>query len=163
MTRKLADYPQVTAEKVRSVFTYEPEFGCLLRVNKTNGYKRLAGSQAEERGEVRIYWQGVYWPAHLLVWIHQVGSWPLDMPVHRDGDKGNNLIINLALQRTLDGEKADIEQMRSDQHARMAAAAGVDPSGPLPPGVIAAPGALGAAMEDVLLKAMSGRNATTPK
>ena len=159
MTRKLADYPQVTPEQVQKVFEYNPDFGCLLRINKSNGYKRIAGHQAEERGEVRTYWNGVYWPTHLLVWIHQFNTWPEAMPVHRDGDRGNNLIINLTMQSTIDREKAEIKQMLSDQYARVAAAAGVAPGMPLPPGVVAAPGALLGAFEGVFAKAMSGHNA----
>jgi hypothetical protein len=160
MTRLLADYPQVTPHEVQTTFGYDAEFGCLLRVLKS-GYKKLAGTQALERGEVRVFWKSVYWPAHLLIWIHQVGRWPNDMPVHRDGDRSNNRMTNLCLQHTIDRERAEVEGMLDAQRARVALAAGRDPNEVL--GVRADPDVLDRAMSGVFAKAMSGRGIDSPK
>lgn len=162
MTRLLADYPQVTPQDVRDTFGYDAEFGCLLRVLKS-GYKKLAGTQALERGETRVFWKNVYWPAHLLVWIHQVGSWPATMPVHRDQDKSNNRMTNLCLQHTLDRERAEVEGMLAAQRERVARAAGRNPDDD---GLFAAappPDVLDRALSGVFAKAMSGRGIDSPK
>ena len=108
MTRTIADYPQVTQGEVRDTFDFHAESGLLFRTSK-DGLKRTAGTTTAS-GEVRIYWHRTYWPAQLLVWIHQIGT-PAAVPVHRDKDKGNNNLTNLRMPWTLASEKAELDRL----------------------------------------------------
>lgn len=124
MTRTIADYPRLSPAEVQAAFDYHADSGLLLRTRK-DGYKKSAGTFTRS-GEIRVFWHNTFWPAHLLVWLHQVGSWPAAMPVHLDKDKSNNKITNLRMQSTIDEEEAERERAVRDFRIRALQAQGHD-------------------------------------
>jgi len=125
MTRTIADYPQVTQQEVQEAFEYHAESGMLIRVLK-GGMKKMCGTPTPS-GEIRVYWHGTFWPAQLLVWIHQLG-WPAAVPMHRTKDRSNNNMTNLRLPATIAAEKAETE--RAVAFAKASKFASAQPTNP---------------------------------
>ena len=86
---------QVTAERLRELFHYDPETGLFTRKVLCGRHKpgTIAGTPWD--GRVRIQVDGKLYLAHRLAWLHQTGFWPLDQLDHMDGDGANNRFSNL--------------------------------------------------------------------
>jgi hypothetical protein len=124
MSRTIADFPRIPPEEVQNAFEYHPDSGLLIRTRK-DGYKKAAGTQTAN-GEIRVYWKGTIWPAHLLVWLHQVGSWPASMPVHLNKDRSNNAMTNLRMRSTMEAEAEERERAAREFQLRALRAQGRD-------------------------------------
>ena len=80
---------QITAEKLRSIASYDPETGLFTRKNGTK-----AGTLSHH-GYLRMKIDDKTYQAHRLAWLYVHGHMPTYSIDHIDGDKLNNRISNL--------------------------------------------------------------------
>lgn len=89
----------LTAERLRSLMTYNPETGIFVRLVSAGG--RPAGSESGRphpstpTSYVAINVDGSRHYAHRLAWLYVHGEWPEGDIDHRDGNGANNAIGNL--------------------------------------------------------------------
>lgn len=89
--------PNITAERIREIVSYDPDTGVFVwrvkrnkcPVGKRVGFPRNKG----DYWKARIDYQVVY--LHRVAWLYMTGTWPTLMIDHVDGDKGNNSWSNL--------------------------------------------------------------------
>lgn len=88
----------LTAGKVRSVLSYEPETGLLtwckqvarnIKPGTTINPMRNHGNYVQIQIDKKLYY------THRLAWLHFYGTSPVGSIDHIDGDKTNNRISNL--------------------------------------------------------------------
>lgn len=87
----------IDADRVRSVFDYDPATGVLTwKVKKAARTKigDVAGSPSSS-GYVAIHFDGKKMQGHRLAWAHYYGAEPSGIIDHIDGNRSNNSIINL--------------------------------------------------------------------
>jgi hypothetical protein len=87
----------ITAERVREVFSYNPDTGDLTwRV--TTSPRRPSGAVAgfvATNGYRRTGIDNRRYAVHRLVWLYVYGAWPSDQIDHIDGNRLNNRLANL--------------------------------------------------------------------
>lgn len=88
--------PEITKERLREVFTYNPMTGLFVRNAPTRGCnsKTPVGS-ANQHGYIRITVDGRRYMAHRLAWLYMTGEWPSESVDHIDGNPANNAWVNL--------------------------------------------------------------------
>lgn len=93
---KPKNHPELTAERLRELLSYDPETGIFRRVATRRQVKSgdIAGSD-DGKGYWRIRVNGEKHRAHRLAWLYVNGAWPIDQLDHINGDKLDNRICNL--------------------------------------------------------------------
>ena len=87
----------LTAERLRSLLSYDAETGVFVWLASTNGRIKvgdIAGS-FNNKGYIAIGCDGKEHKAHRLAWLWIHGAWPSKQIDHIDGDKSNNRLANL--------------------------------------------------------------------
>lgn len=88
----------LTAEKLRSVLSYEPNTGIFTWSAQVSRNVK-PGTQIDPMRNHGHYVQaqidGTLYYTHRLAWLYTHGAWPLGMIDHIDGNKTNNSIANL--------------------------------------------------------------------
>ncbi len=92
----------LTAEEVRSLFTYDPSEPFLRWRNPSGRYGRIpAGSEAGGINKVEGYRHvtvnGKNYRVSRLIWVHVKGEWPPHQVDHKDRDTSNDRWDNLRL------------------------------------------------------------------
>lgn len=89
----------LTAERLRELFTYSPETGAFKRRIDAGRWGRIkAGSSAggvDTEGYLAIRIDGHIYRCHRLAWLYVTGEWPTKLVDHRDGVRANNRFANL--------------------------------------------------------------------
>lgn len=87
----------ITAEKLRSLFTYSQETGRFSRIVSRSSNAN-AGEQAgylDTRGYLRIRIDGTLYSVHRLAWLYMTGEWPTEQIDHINRNKIDNRWANL--------------------------------------------------------------------
>lgn len=84
----------LTFERVRELFDYDEENGCLIRKFKS-GKRKPCGIKPNSTGygEVKIDWK--MYKVHRVIWLWHKGTWPDGDIDHKDQNRMNNRIENL--------------------------------------------------------------------
>lgn len=83
----------LTAERVRTLFDYNPETGVLTRKLPTRKTKVGEAIACGHRGVVAI--DGHHYRAYRLIWLHVYGRWPERQIDHINNDPSDNRLCNL--------------------------------------------------------------------
>ncbi len=87
----------ITAERVRELFNYDPETGFLTwRATTSNRVKvgdRAGCLRADGYWYIKV--DGVMYGAHRVIWLLVYGAWPSDQTDHINGNRGDNRLGNL--------------------------------------------------------------------
>lgn len=89
---------QLTEERLKELFTYDPETGHFVRKIKVAARTRVgevAGSSHE--GYIRMTVDRKSYQAHRLAYLYMTGSFPTGIVDHIDHDKSNNRWENLRI------------------------------------------------------------------
>ena len=89
--------PDITAERLRELLSYDRETGVFLWVKRTSNRIRIGDPAGRDNGNgyVRINLDGRSYYAHRLAWLYVHGVFPTDVIDHRDGNGRNNAFDNL--------------------------------------------------------------------
>jgi hypothetical protein len=79
----------LTADRLRSVLSYDPETGVFTRDG------REAGTVCKSPPRRKIFIDRRQYTAHRLAWMHVYGRWPVGDIDHIDGNALNNAFANL--------------------------------------------------------------------
>jgi len=79
----------ITAERVRELFTYDPQDGILIRV-KSNRYDMLGIITG-----VKVYIDRQHYDTARIIWLHYYGKHPMFLVDHINRDHRDNRIDNL--------------------------------------------------------------------
>lgn len=87
-----------TQARLKELFSYSGETGKFTRKVRVSQNTKVGDDPGyHDDGYIRICVDGLYWYAHVLVWIYVRGSPPDGMLDHKDRDRSNNRIENLRL------------------------------------------------------------------
>lgn len=103
----MSAYQLVSAERARSLLTYNPETGEFSWI-KTGA---IAGTR-NNHGYIRIQVQGRRITAHRLAWFFMTGAWPDGEIAHINGIRDDNRWANLRGSRAEDAPLLSIEEAR---------------------------------------------------
>lgn len=87
----------LTQERLKQVLYYNPHVGVFVWKNDGRRVRRgqTAGGAHKGRGYIKVTVDGKSYSAHLLVWLYVHGKFPVGQIDHIDGDRSNNLLLNL--------------------------------------------------------------------
>jgi hypothetical protein len=89
--------PQLTQERLKELFKYDPETGLFIRLVSTNNRVKVGDIAGNARADgyikIRVDFDMHY--AHRLAWLYMTGKWPTQKIDHISGDKSNNRWGNL--------------------------------------------------------------------
>lgn len=106
--------PELTAERLRELFSYDPETGNFTRL-VTSGLRSKKGTIAgciDLTGYVRYSIDYGRYHGHRLVWLYVHGSWPKDQIDHINGIRHDNRLCNL--RECTSAQNAQNMPVRSD-------------------------------------------------
>jgi hypothetical protein len=87
---------ELTAERLRELFTYDPETGVFSwRARTSNRIKIGDAAGSRDHGCICIVVHGNRYYAHRLAWLYMHGEWPAKQIDHLNGDRCDNRITNL--------------------------------------------------------------------
>lgn len=87
---------EISQKRLKELFYYDPISGLFTRKKRVNRF--LVGSVAghkERDGYIRMFVDGVKYPAHRLVWKYMYGEFPKEQIDHIDHKRDNNSLNNL--------------------------------------------------------------------
>ena len=90
----------LSAERLRQLFSYDPETGVFIRVANSGARYRnrkigqIAGWK-DARGYVVFRVENSKYMAHRLAWLYMTGHWPKQFIDHINGMKSDNRFANL--------------------------------------------------------------------
>jgi hypothetical protein len=88
----------LTAERAREVFSYDPETGLLcwrIALGRKIRAGARAGSLDKACGYLKVRVDGVTYRQHRVIWLMQTGAWPVGEIDHEDTVRSNNRWSNL--------------------------------------------------------------------
>ena len=97
MSAHIVPRPELTAEYLRSILSYDPETGIFTWKVSTSRRVKVgdaAGCQ-DGGGYLSIKVQSRPHGAHRLAWLYTYGEWPEDQLDHINRDRSDNRIANL--------------------------------------------------------------------
>ena len=97
MSEHIVSRPELTAEYLRSILSYDPETGIFTwKIGSANQVKAgdIAGCPDGD-GYLRIRVQSRLYRAHRLAWFYVYGEWPTDRIDHINRIRSDNRISNL--------------------------------------------------------------------
>jgi hypothetical protein len=123
----------LTAERVRELFTYDPDTGVLAyRVAAGRCGRYPAGTPAgwvdTSNGYAYVQIGKTKYKLHRVIWLHYYGKWPDNDVDHRDLNKINNSIRNLRSvtdfensrnKRVLSSSKLGVKGVRRDKRNKL--------------------------------------------
>ena len=93
-----AKHPLPTAERIRSLFHYDPLTGIFVtKLSRKTGQGeagRTVGAK-DARGHLFARVDGKHYKLHRLAWVYMTGEWPKNMIDHKDRVGDNNTWENL--------------------------------------------------------------------
>jgi hypothetical protein len=90
--------PLVTVERVRELFTYDPETGLFTaRVSRQNCPAGTVITRTDRKGYIRFYIDGAHYLGHRLAWLYVYGVWPAEQVDHINHVHADNRLSNLRL------------------------------------------------------------------
>lgn len=110
LARAKTDFGELTAERVRELFSYDSENGVLIRRVRCGRIKQgsVAGTSGA-MGYIRVCVDGRDYLLHRLVWLAVHGRWPSEGLDHIDGNPSNNRLSNL--REATQGENMQNQRM----------------------------------------------------
>lgn len=88
--------PNLTAERLREVLSYDPDTGVFVWKISTSQLRAGAiASRKTNKGYIRIKIDRQTYAGHRLAWFYVHGRWPVGQPDHRNGIRDDNRIANL--------------------------------------------------------------------
>jgi hypothetical protein len=109
----------LTADKLRELFSYDPETGVFTRIAGGQGARpgrQVGWFDVVGRREVAVL--GKRYKLHRLAWLYVHGKWPSACIDHINGDHGDNRIANLR-------EATQAENMQNLRRARSDSSSGL--------------------------------------
>ena len=86
----------LTAERVREIFSYDPEEGVLRwKIVRQHALVGMAAGCKDRAGYLRVNVDRRIYQAHRLAWLYVHGEWPVDQIDHINGVKDDNRASNL--------------------------------------------------------------------
>ena len=88
----------LTAERVREIFSYDPDTGILTWKDPSKFSNRKAGTAAgykAHNGYMQLKVDYRLYLAHRLVWLYVHGEWPVNDIDHINGVRDDNRVANL--------------------------------------------------------------------
>lgn len=117
----------IDASLVRTLFSYDPESGQLIRRTAPT-YKNKVGDVAghvAKNGYRVIKIKGLNYLAHRLVWLFTYGDLPIGEIDHINGDKADNRLMNL---RDVP-HQVNVQNLRASTSSSSTGVLGVGPHG----------------------------------
>lgn len=120
--------PELTAERVRELFDYDPETGELRwKVARRDSWQGRAAGTLKNNGYRYVKIDRRAYRAHRLVWLHWYGVWPEDQIDHTNGNRQDNRLSNLRSAAQSENQQ---NQRRASSNNRSTGLLGVSrPSG----------------------------------
>ncbi len=89
--------PDLIADELRRLLSYDPQTGIFLRRFRTRGAPAptVAIGSPNSDGYLRVSLQGKQYLLHRLAYVYMTGVWPSGVVDHIDGDRTNNAYGNL--------------------------------------------------------------------